>query len=53
VIFHFGDGYSVELSLCGQRVESANLALRFGQSGYIQSEAHVQNQLASNTIKKF
>ena len=45
--FVCGDGYSVELSLNGQPVESAHLTLRFGQSWDIQGEAHFQQQLTN------
>jgi hypothetical protein len=45
--FLCGDGYSVELSLSGQPVESAHLTLRFGQSWDTQGEAHFEQQLTS------
>lgn len=45
--FLHGENYSVELSLSGRPVESAQLSLRFGQSWDNQGEVHFQKQLTS------
>jgi hypothetical protein len=45
--FLCSDGYSVELLLNGQPVESAHLTLHFGRSWDIQGEVHFQKQLTS------